>query len=54
MTTAGQHMLPGFLLLINRLFAGIRNSWQKTAEIRNQLCGFKQLPIKAGLDKLGT
>ncbi len=53
LTTAGQLMLPGFLLFICRLLTGIRNEWQKTAEIRNHFCGFIQLPLKAGMDKLG-
>lgn len=45
-------MLPGFLLLKIHQCAGIRNGLSKLAGIRNVFCGFEQLLIKAGLDKL--
>ena len=53
LSTAGQHTLPGFLLLIIQFLTGIRNQASKPAGVRIGFCGDRQFSLYLGTDKLG-
>jgi len=53
LSTAGQHVLSGFLFLITKFLAGIRNRTSKLTGVRIGFCGKRQFSLYLGTDKLG-